>query len=110
VPNRPKSFNWRQQEARKKQYQEAYDRKRPGGWARGYDAEWIAYAKAFLARHVWCAYCAERGIETPATVVDHIKPLRWFKELKMDPTNHKPACKSCNKRKSIEDARKYGAK
>lgn len=46
-----------------------------------------------LAREPFCRKCAEQGVRTYATVVDHVKPFRGDWELFVDPANHQSMCK-----------------
>ena len=43
-----------------------------------------------------CAFCAAKGIDTVATVVDHIKPHRGDRLLFLDPKNLQSLCKPCH--------------
>jgi len=74
---------------------------------RGYDAEWAAYAKAWLEQFPWCGQrqdgqlyaehsrCVQRGLRVRARCVDHIKPIRTGGS-RLDPSNHQSMCWSCN--------------
>ena len=64
--------------------------------ARGYDAKWRAARKIFLGQNPLCAKCLERGMLTPATVVDHILPHRGDQQLFWDQSNWQPLCKGCH--------------
>lgn len=69
-----------------------FDKKRPNSTARGYDRQWAAEAKAFLARpgNELCA-CGQ-----PATLVRHKLSIRTRPDLRMDKTNWRPGCQRCN--------------
>ncbi len=56
-----------------------------------------------LVREPFCRECAKRGIRTPATVVDHIRPHRGDWALFIDPANHQSLCKSCHDRKTARE-------
>lgn len=71
-----------------------------------YDHRWRAYTPTFLREHPWCEYCARRGVQTPATCVDHRVPAKGDPVLFWDPKNHAAACGPCNSRKA---ARSEGA-
>ena len=58
----------------------------------------------FLARHPLCAHCLKRGFTTPATEVDHIKPLRQG-GARLDQTNLQSLCKPCHSRKTRQEVR-----
>jgi 5-methylcytosine-specific restriction protein A len=88
------------------------DRLRPGATARGYDAVWAAYSRAWLARHRYCgertdfyryaehSRCVQLGLWTRATVTDHIVPLSAG-GAHCDPMNSQSLCANCNRRKAI---------
>ena len=42
---------------------------------RGYDHRWSKYRKSYLVQNPLCVMCLEKGSYTPATVIDHIKPV-----------------------------------
>jgi 5-methylcytosine-specific restriction endonuclease McrA len=83
------------------------DRGRPNAAARGYDATWAAYSKAWLARLPWCGQrrdgklyaehsrCAQQNRRVFAQVTDHIVALRDGGS-RLDPSNHQSLCRSCN--------------
>ena len=52
------------------------------------------------------AYCA-CGCERLAEVIDHEQPWRFFPSLFWDNKNWRPLTQDCNKRKGVEDNRKY---
>lgn len=56
-----------------------------------------------LLREPFCRECAGRGIRTPATVVDHIRPHRGDWALFIDQVNHQSLCKSCHDRKTARE-------
>jgi len=55
---------------------------------------------AQLMREPFCRACARRGLRTPATRVDHIKPHRGDWALFTDPDNLQSLCESCHNRKT----------
>lgn len=71
-----------------------------------YDSwEWKAARFVALKRHGRRCQCcgwspASGGINH--LVVDHIKPLRIFPQLALDPENHQVLCNDCNKGKSFK--------
>ena len=68
---------------------------------RQYDRQWNQMSTAFLAQHPTCVCCmASFNLVIPAAHVDHIRPLRYWPELKYDPDNFQPLCISCHSRKS----------
>lgn len=85
---------------------EAHQLQRPTAAARGYTPAWQRYARAFLADHPLCHYCALHGRVTAARCVDHaVPPSRggafW------DTENHRPACIPCNSRKGNKTEAEY---
>ena len=81
--------------------------------ARGYDHKWSKYRAQYLRFHPLCVMCLEKGIYTPATVIDHIKPVE---NGQADPlfwveSNHQALCRNCHSYKTrVIDQRGYGAK
>lgn len=63
-----------------------------------YDHRWRVYSKAYVETHPYCSYCGE-----PTTCVDHVIAPRGDQELFWDPTNHTPACSSCNSAKAVRE-------
>ncbi len=51
--------------------------------------------------------CKAKGKLTPVDVVDHVKPVRYFPELTMEPSNWQSLCYACNAEKAREDEAKY---
>ena len=56
-----------------------------------------------LLREPFCRSCAQKGIRTRATVVDHIKPHRGDWTLFCDPHNLQSLCKGCHDRKTARE-------
>ena len=48
---------------------------RPSAALRGYGRTWRKLRRMVLAREPLCRVCRARGIDTPATQVDHVVPL-----------------------------------
>lgn len=86
---------------------------RPNSSARGYDHKWSKYRARYLKHHPLCGMCLEQGKYTPATVIDHIKPVE---NGQADPlfwvaSNHQPLCRDCHSYKTrVIDQRGFGAK
>lgn len=89
-------------EARARELKARFDLKRPNASRRGYDREWEAAAKAFLAEpgNQRCARCG-----APATVVMHRTSIRKRPDLRMDRTNWRPGCQRCNAKEAAEERR-----
>lgn len=58
---------------------------------------------AQLLREPFCRACAQRGIRTRATVVDHVQPFRGDWALFLDPANHQSLCKRCHDQKTARE-------
>ena len=66
------------------------DRQRGNATARGYDADWRALRAAYLAQHPLCECddCQGGALRvTPATVVDHRKPIAERPDLRLEWSN-----------------------
>lgn len=86
------------------------DRDRRGTAAsRGYDARHRRWRTLILARDPLCKRCLTHVRTTPATVADHILPLRYG-GARFDPANGQGLCGPCNTAKMHEDERTYGAR
>ena len=94
-------------EQHRKQAQKAYDDKRGSSSERGYNYRWQKARKTFLSRRPLCAKCAERGLITPASIVDHVIPHRGNQELFWDTSNWQSLCKPCHD--SIKQAEERAA-
>lgn len=81
--------------------------------ARGYNYKWRKYREQYLRLHPLCVMCLEEGFYTPATVIDHIKPVE---NGQADPlfwieSNHQALCRNCHSYKTrVIDQRGYGAR
>ena len=64
--------------------------------ARGYDPRWRRYRDVYLSRNPWCRRCAGRGVDTRATVVNHIRPHKGSTRLFWLRSNHEPLCATCH--------------
>lgn len=58
-----------------------------------------------LLREPWCRECARRGLRTPATDVDHIRPHKGDRALFADPGNLESLCHACHSRKTLRENR-----
>ena len=76
----------------------AFDATRESGSVR-YPHDWRAIRLAHLRREPLCRFCAERGLVTAATEVDHIDGDR----TNHAPTNLRSACKPCHSRRTACD-------
>lgn len=62
-------------------------------------AQWQTARKAQIARCPCCVVCASQGRTTPATVTDHIQPVRLGGDF-WNSANHQSLCNQCHQRKS----------
>jgi 5-methylcytosine-specific restriction protein A len=106
MPSKPRPYNEAAMTAKRK----ARDKARGNAPARGYDSDWSKAAIAWRITHPWCVDCLEEGRMVQADVVDHIKPLWAFPELRLDPSNFQSLCRSHNALKVARDARLYRAR
>lgn len=86
----------------------AYDRRRGSAAARGYDARWHKFSKAYLARpeNQFCVLHISPRCAGVAQCVDHIRPLRGRSDPgRFDPANLQPACLACNTLKGDREMR-----
>jgi len=67
---------------------------------------WQIIRRAVLEQEPLCRSCKEMGRFVPATVVDHIVPIRQGGD-KMSMDNLQPLCASCHERKSIEEGSRW---
>lgn len=59
-------------------------------------ARWRRLRGLQLSQHPMCRYCADLGVLTPATDVDHVVPVREAPEGAFDPGNLQSLCKPCH--------------
>jgi 5-methylcytosine-specific restriction endonuclease McrA len=77
----------------------AYDRRRGTRSARGYDADWQTFRRAYLRRHPICCVV---GCGQPATDVDHITALRDGGP-RLDAGNCRAMCRAHHSQRTIAD-------
>ncbi len=63
---------------------------------RGYGHRWRKARINYLTQHPLCRLCAEIGLSSAATIVDHIKPHKGDLKLFWRKTNWQPLCKRCH--------------
>ena len=73
-----------------------------------YGGKWRAARNKFLMQNKYCVYCAKRGIQQPAEVLDHIIPHRGDWKLFWDKTNWQPLCNHCHNTIKAEEERQAG--
>ena len=57
---------------------------------------WRNIREAFLLRHPLCAHCAQVGVDTKSTVVDHIVPHNGDSKLMWNSENLQTLCAVCH--------------
>jgi len=77
------------------------DSLRPAAARRGYDASWRRIRIAHLRREPLCRFCAEKGVVTAATDVDHVVALAAGGTH--DDTNLRSLCHSCHSARTARD-------
>ena len=63
---------------------------------------WRKKRKSFLNERPLCVHCEHKGLVVPATVVDHIKPIRLGGE-KLNDDNLQGLCETCHNSKSSKE-------
>jgi 5-methylcytosine-specific restriction protein A len=64
---------------------------------------WRATRLYILQRNPLCKTCEDKNVITPATIVDHIQPIRQGGDA-LDKNNLQPLCKVCHDKKSGQEA------
>lgn len=72
------------------------DDNRPHSRARGYDRTWEKLRAMHLAEEPYCRRCGERGIVTPADMVDHVVTIDEDPTRRLDPANLQSLCDPCH--------------
>lgn len=80
-----------------------YDRQRGTAHQRGYTGVWRKARITYLSSRPLCKLCDDKGIVTPATVVDHIVPHKGDQDLFWDTNNWQPLCESCHNSKTASE-------
>jgi 5-methylcytosine-specific restriction endonuclease McrA len=65
---------------------------RPTASQRGYGHRWQQARAGHLRSHPWCVMCLRQGLNTPATVVDHVQPHRGDRKLFWSRANWQSLC------------------
>lgn len=101
MPEPAKRYRIRTQPGvRKISKQKSAEGMRPNSAQRGYGYKWQRAAWHYLQEHPMCVTCEEAGIDTLATVVDHIEPHRGDDTLFWDVDNWQALCATCHNRKT----------
>lgn len=72
------------------------------------DPKWFKLRASQLKREPFCRYCADQGIKTRATVVDHIIPHEGRAEYFFTRNNLQSLCKACHDQVKQKEERKGG--
>lgn len=78
----------------------AIDAKRPSSGERGYDADWKAVRRQYLAAHPDCQY---EGCGYQATEVDHVLSVSERPDLRLSWSNLRGFCKSHHSQRTARD-------
>lgn len=94
-----RNFSSQEREAIQGRYRKLYN-----------SVQWKHLSRQYRMAHPFCEHCLGRGIYTPVSVVDHIKPLRidWADRYNTD--NLQSLCASCHKAKTDADKLRYHLK
>ena len=68
---------------------------------------WRKLRAAKLSRNPLCEECARQSKHTPATMVDHIQPIKQGGQA-LDMDNLQSLCWSCHSAKSIKEGSRFG--
>lgn len=66
-------------------------------------ARWRRVREIVLSEDPYCKECKRNGKRTPATIVDHIKPIREGGEV-WDGDNLQGLCQSCHNKKTAKES------
>ena len=69
---------------------------RPNAAARGYDARWARLRRWYLTRHPVCERCEAQGRTAAATMVHHMRPVRYWPGLRLAVANLQALCTQCH--------------
>ncbi len=78
----------------------AIDKARPSSGERGYDADWRAVRRQYLAAHPMCQH---EGCTAHATEVDHIETVAARPDLRLSWSNLRGFCKSHHSQRTARD-------
>lgn len=78
----------------------AHDATRPKAGERGYDADWRAVRRQYLAAHPQCSH---EGCTAPASEVDHIQSVTARPDLRLSWSNLRGLCKHHHSQRTARD-------
>ena len=77
---------------------------------RGYDRDWMRVARERRVADSWlCQPCLGEGRITASNEVDHIIPIHVRPEWRLEIGNTQVICRCCHRRKTLNDAARYGS-
>ena len=85
-------------------HQRERERERGTTKERGYAGAWPRLRAMILAEEPLCRACLKKNCITPASQVDHIKPMR-FGGARLDPSNLQALCGACHRLKTNAETR-----
>lgn len=68
-----------------------------------YSHRWRKARVVFLAANPFCRFCLDRGVETLATQVDHIKDAADHPEIFFEESNWRALCGPCHSRRTATE-------
>ena len=80
---------------------------RPFYWRWYHTPQWKIIRRDLLNRKPYCVFCYEKGIQTQATVADHIEPHRGDYKLFFNLDNLQPLCATCHSGEKKRRERRY---
>jgi len=69
--------------------------------ARGYGKDWQRLRSWVLAGEPLCRHCQRDGRLTPAEELHHDQPVKDRPDLRLDPANLVPLCRSCHRTEEL---------
>jgi 5-methylcytosine-specific restriction endonuclease McrA len=77
---------------------------------RGYDRDWMRVARERREADNWlCQPCLAVGRITASNEVDHMIPLHVRPDWRLEVGNTQVICRCCHRRKTLDDAKRYGS-
>jgi 5-methylcytosine-specific restriction protein A len=94
-----------QADARERSRQQTLDAARPSSGDRGYDADWRAVRRQYLAMHRACVGYGQRAgaCRAPATEVDHVVSVAQAPDLRLRWSNLRAFCKPCHSARTASE-------
>jgi len=105
MPDKPKEFAPIRASRPAGPKTEVYDRERGTAHSRGYDRAWQRLRKWVLAGEPLCRFCKAADRLVAADELHHALPIKDRPDLRLDPGNLVPLCRSCHKREELRLSR-----